>query len=219
MESKKTILIVTKEQVEQKLFLTALSGDYAVEVSNDGENALKFLQQNVSVALVITSLKIDRIDGIELIRLMKMTETLKLIPAMVILQEDNMIQMNEVIQNGAEDILTTSLSQELIRHRVDYIMKMTHLPTYRNVMEEMVIEQIDKYIDKLGICKCQTCRNDLATLALNHLKPKYVNSEKGRLISVTDKMSYDNILEIVGVIAECAESVKMNPRHTLVYGK
>ena len=43
----------------------------------------------------------------------------------------------------------------------------------------------------------------------------FVNTEKGRLISVTDKMSYDNILEIVGVIAECAESVKMNPRHTL----
>ena len=82
-----------------------------------------------------------------------------------------------------------------------------------NVMEDLVKEQIDKNINTFGICQCAVCRSDLAALTLNHLSPKYVSTEKGRLISATEKMSYDNILEIVKAIAECAEIIKQNPRH------
>ena len=80
-------------------------------------------------------------------------------------------------------------------------------------IDENVNTPIDKNINTFGICQCAVCRGDLAALALNHLPPKYVSTEKGRLISATEKMSYNNILEIIKAIAECAEMVKQNPRH------
>ena len=206
MSRKSNVLIVTGEESQKKELEAILYDKYVTEVCSNGKEAFDYLNNHFpDVDLVITAIPLESIDGFELLRLMKISKVLNVVPVLVL----------KAMGFGAEDIIELPEVSEVIRNRVDTIIRLTRKPDYKNVMEELVIEQIDKYIDKLGICKCPTCRCDLAALALNHLKPKYVNTEKGRLISVTDKMSYDNILEIVGVIAECAESVKMNPRHTL----
>lgn len=84
---------------------------------------------------------------------------------------------------------------------------------YMNVMEEIVEKELDNCIDSLGLCRCPQCRVDVIALSLNRLKSRYVSSEKGRLLSVIDQMSYDYIPEILRAITESAEVVKKNPRH------
>jgi len=213
---KSNVLIVTGEESQKKELEAILYDKYVTEVCSNGKEAFDYLNNHFpDVDLVITAIPLESIDGFELLRLMKISKVLNVVPVLVLIENEDTEDIRKAMGFGAEDIIELPEVSEVIRNRVDTIIRLTRKPDYKNVMEELVIEQIDKYIDKLGICKCPTCRCDLAALALNHLKPKYVNTEKGRLISVTDKMSYDNILEIVGVIAECAESVKMNPRHTL----
>ena len=80
-------------------------------------------------------------------------------------------------------------------------------------MEEIMEKELDKCIDSLGICKCAKCRRDVLTLSLNKIRPRYVSSEKGRLLAVVDQMSYDYIPEMLRAITESAEIVKKNPHH------
>ena len=43
-----------------------------------------------------------------------------------------------------------------------------------NLMEELVINKLDSTLDRFNCCKCDKCKKDIAALALNRLKPRYV---------------------------------------------
>lgn len=218
MKIKETILIASGDDSEINCLTEILSDTYKIVVSRNGKEAFDYLNSHFpDINLVIAAAQMQMIDGFELLRLMKISKLLNIVPVLIITEHGVPEEMDKAIERGAEDILDQPFDAKVVQKRTEGVLRSSRRPTYQNVMEELVMEQIDKYIDKLGICHCLTCRCDLAALALNHLKPKYVNTEKGKLISATEKMSYDNILEIVGVIAECAESVKMHPRHTGVY--
>ena len=87
-------------------------------------------------------------------------------------------------------------------------------PTCVNIMEELAARELNRCIDSLGICKCRQCRKDVITLSLNRLKPRYVSSAKGKLLSELDQMSYDYVPEMLRALTESAEIVKKNPRHS-----
>ena len=46
--------------------------------------------------------------------------------------------------------------------------------TCMNVMQALVVEKADKYIEKFGLCDCPRCRIDVIALALTNLPAKYV---------------------------------------------
>ena len=50
----------------------------------------------------------------------------------------------------------------------------------RNYMEEVVLQKLDQVLAQYPYCcKCDQCRRDIATLALNNLPPRYISSHKG----------------------------------------
>lgn len=65
----------------------------------------------------------------------------------------------------------------------------SELPYCKNIMETLVIDEVNQCIDRLGMCTCPTCRNDLIALTLNALPPKYVNTEKGEAFSKVERLS------------------------------
>ena len=81
-------------------------------------------------------------------------------------------------------------------------------------MEDYVILMLDGMIDELGCCKCQKCRLDIASYALNRLPSKYVATTQGELM--TRLCEFDNQFEanVYAAITKGAEIVKKNPRHT-----
>ena len=84
----------------------------------------------------------------------------------------------------------------------------------KNQMEELVLEQLDSVLAQYtDCCKCEHCRQDIAIIALNHLPPKYVSSQKGCVFAKVDAMAMDAKIEIVGQIAKAVEIVKRNPHH------
>ncbi|HSH36404.1 late competence development ComFB family protein, partial [Schnuerera sp.] len=61
----------------------------------------------------------------------------------------------------------------------------------RNLMEDEVIHTINKILkDKYDICTCEKCKLDIAAIALNNLKPKYVVTEKGELFGKAYTLDY-----------------------------
>ena len=60
----------------------------------------------------------------------------------------------------------------------------------RNITEEDVEEMLNKLLPTMpNVCSCKTCRLDMATYALNRLKPNYVRSDKGALFHKVDLSS------------------------------
>ena len=86
--------------------------------------------------------------------------------------------------------------------------------TVKNIMERMVEEKLDQMLPMLGCCTCETCRTDVLCYALNRLKPRYVSTEQGELLSRVDSVSIPYETAIVTEIVSAAEIVKKNPHHS-----
>ena len=86
--------------------------------------------------------------------------------------------------------------------------------TVYNIMESFVLDKVDSVLaTKPDICVCEKCRDDILALALNRLKPRYVASRMGDLLTRTELLDSKLRTAIVVNIAEAAEIVLKNPRH------
>ena len=73
---------------------------------------------------------------------------------------------------------------------------------YRNLMEDIVMQNLDAVISAGGGCTCDACKSDVAAYALNHLPPHYVATRQGRLL-----------VKLKSSISEAAVLVSKSPRH------
>lgn len=83
----------------------------------------------------------------------------------------------------------------------------------RNIMEDYVIVMLDQILENLDCCKCEKCRLDIASYALNRLPSKYVATTQGELM--TKLCEFDNQFEtrVMAEIIRASEKIKKNPRH------
>ena len=86
----------------------------------------------------------------------------------------------------------------------------------RNIMEDYVIVTLDRMLENLDCCKCEYCRLDIASYALNRLPSKYVATTQGELM--TKLCEFDNQFEtqVMAAISLGANVIKKNPRHDIV---
>lgn len=83
-----------------------------------------------------------------------------------------------------------------------------------NIMEDEVKLLVDKVLEEMDdVCKCEQCKLDIAAIVLNHLKPKYVVTEKGYVFSKTNSLNPQFNTDIITEITKAIEIVKNNPRH------
>lgn len=79
-----------------------------------------------------------------------------------------------------------------------------------NLMEYLVADKIDAAFSKFNCCKCDKCRKDVAAIALNMLKPKYVVSERDQMV---DMVSRQTSAEVYTAIVKAILQVRSHPRH------
>lgn len=80
-----------------------------------------------------------------------------------------------------------------------------------NVMEDIVRERLEVHLKYSDCCKCDVCIGDMMAIALNTLKPKYVNSKKGELFSKIDSTKYQNTVDIDVAVAKAIDIVSTRP--------
>ena len=85
---------------------------------------------------------------------------------------------------------------------------------FKNYMEVIVENKLDEIMSQYpNCCKCDSCRMDIAVLALNNLKPKYVSTVKGQIFARIDSMNAQYEVEVIRQIANAIEKVALHPRH------
>ncbi len=71
----------------------------------------------------------------------------------------------------------------------------------KNIMEDDVEYQLKKLLPTMPeICSCEACRLDMATYALNRLKPNYVRTDAGALFHKLNTSSTQAKTEILTAV-------------------
>jgi len=83
----------------------------------------------------------------------------------------------------------------------------------RNIMEDYVIATLDHMLDDLDVCKCEKCRLDIASYALNRLPSKYVATTQGELMSRLCEFDHQFEAQVMATIVAAVNKISQNPRH------
>ena len=84
---------------------------------------------------------------------------------------------------------------------------------YRNLMEDIVLQNLDAVMEAGGCCTCDACKSDVAAYTLNQLAPHYVATRQGRLMVKLKSYELQSRADVVAAISESAIMVSQHPRH------
>ena len=79
-----------------------------------------------------------------------------------------------------------------------------------NIREKMVLEKLDEALEKFKCCTCFFCRQDVTTMALNNLQPKYIITTEEDIDKIIATENYE---EVTQAIMKAILHVKQHPRH------
>ncbi|MDO5517196.1 MAG: late competence development ComFB family protein [Clostridium sp.] len=82
-----------------------------------------------------------------------------------------------------------------------------------NCKEIMVKECIENLIKDTKGCKCEKCKNDIAALALNNLKPCYVTTKLGEVMTKIKNTEQQEETNIIVEVTKAINIVQKNPKH------
>lgn len=83
-----------------------------------------------------------------------------------------------------------------------------------NYMEEVVESTMKEVLaHRDDVCTCDRCWMDIKALALNHLPPKYVVTEKGYIYTKLNELASQFKADIVVAVTNALKVVRANPRH------
>ena len=105
-----------------------------------------------------------------------------------------------------------SMAKALKRNPVTLPFKEENNMVLVNLMEELVISRLDSTLDRFNCCKCDKCKKDIAALALNRLKPRYVVMKEGDQ-EKRGKAELENGSEVTGALVQAILVVKKEPWH------
>ena len=84
----------------------------------------------------------------------------------------------------------------------------------KNIMEDDVENQLNELLPTMPhICSCNACRLDMATYALNRLKPNYVRTDTGALYHKVNISSTQAKTEILTVVLTAINTIGAHPHH------
>ncbi|MCR4901772.1 MAG: EAL domain-containing protein [Butyrivibrio sp.] len=122
---KRFILIVDDEFVNREILGGVLEEEYNLYFAEDGEVAMNILKENKkTISLVLLDLKMPKLNGFEVIKLMKADSMLKKIPIIVLTSEKE--AEVESLKLGASDFITKPYDMpEIIITRVKRLIELS----------------------------------------------------------------------------------------------
>lgn len=84
-----------------------------------------------------------------------------------------------------------------------------------NYSEEVVKGVLTNLLNEYeNICKCDRCLADMAALALNKVKPRYVVTEEGMIYAKSLlEVDKQEKISIMAIVINAIEEVAKNPKH------
>lgn len=93
-----------------------------IELAADGVEALERLRQG-DIDLVLVDLEMPRMDGYELIRVIRSDEVLCHMPVVVVTGREDIIAVDRAYAAGATSFVTKPLNWRVLSHQLAYVLK------------------------------------------------------------------------------------------------
>lgn len=85
---------------------------------------------------------------------------------------------------------------------------------YVNYIERIVREELARSYERdKELCTCDRCFQDIMTLTLNHLPPKYVTSNIGHIMTMYNLTKDQLHAQVMVELLKAIDQVKISPRH------
>jgi competence protein ComFB len=82
-----------------------------------------------------------------------------------------------------------------------------------NIAEILAREKLALVMERMKVCTCKTCVNDVLALALNSLPTKYVTTDAGKQYFQLDVYKKQYETDILAALTKACVRVKASPRH------
>lgn len=90
----------------------------------------------------------------------------------------------------------------------------------KNYMEILMWQQLDEVLESYpGICRCEKCRYDIASLTMNFLPPRYVVTDRGQIYTKIKALEQQFKIDIITAITHAVKIVGDSPHQHHSQGK
>ena len=122
---RRTVLIVDDQKINRKLLESILGDDYAVLYAEDGEQAIKIMEDIRSgLSAVLLDLVMPKVDGFEVLMHIRNDEELKEIPIIVLTQHEDEETELRALAAGAVDFIAKPYNPKIIRYRLSNVIRL-----------------------------------------------------------------------------------------------
>ncbi|MFH2146129.1 MAG: late competence development ComFB family protein [Candidatus Omnitrophota bacterium] len=84
----------------------------------------------------------------------------------------------------------------------------------KNYMEFVVQEAVERILEgRKDLCGCGQCKMDIMALVLNRVPPRYIVTNKGRIMTKISETEIQFQVDVIREIVVAVEIVRMKPRH------
>lgn len=82
-----------------------------------------------------------------------------------------------------------------------------------NLAEIMVRESLEQVMERMNMCACDICRNDVMAIALNSLPTRYITTDKGKQFIQLETYKKQYEIDVMAALTKACVKVKVMPRH------
>lgn len=135
---KNKVLVVDDVEINRDILEGMLEEEYEVLTAQNGTEALRILDENADIEVMLLDLIMPEIDGFEVLRILKEKGRLERFPVVIISGDDSVENETKCFDYGIVDFIKKPFNAAIVRHRVENVVT---LYTYRNRLEDKVAEQ------------------------------------------------------------------------------
>jgi PAS domain S-box-containing protein len=120
------ILVVDDSATDQKIIASILS-DYNVLLAGDGQEALRIIDENPDLDLIILDLYMPNMDGFEVLHILRTTDHYRHLRTIILTNDDELENEIRGLQLGAVDYIRKPLHLHSLRVRTDIHLKLIRI--------------------------------------------------------------------------------------------
>jgi len=126
-KTKATILIVDDTPFNIHILAKALINNYEVKIATNGPDALKIVEQNKKIDLILLDIMMPDMDGYEVCRRIKQNPSNWDIPVVFITAKEGLQDQKKGFDLGAEDFIHKPFQLSLVLTRIDMLMRLKRI--------------------------------------------------------------------------------------------
>ena len=135
------ILIVDDAELNRDLLQDILEEDYAIEMAEDGEQAIELLRKkNQEYLVILLDLQMPKVDGFAVLEEMRQKNFMNKIPVLIISGERSVEVEAHCFELGVSDFIHKPFEPSLVKQRTKNVID---LFMYKNNLEEKVESQTE----------------------------------------------------------------------------